>query len=138
MKTSNLGISSLQLTTLALSSGFQFTQLPIYPFTNLPTYQNYPFTNFLIGHRSPDFRQALDLAMRLVYNLSIWFMGSAVRIRHCPATVFAENLSSMPLGTPREGAQSSLRRKSGDRPDARHWAFPAALGGPESFFWFFA
>jgi hypothetical protein len=25
-------------------------------------------------------------------------MGSAVRIRHCPATVFAENLSNMPLG----------------------------------------
>ena len=25
-------------------------------------------------------------------------MGSAVRIRHCPATVSAENLSNMPLG----------------------------------------
>jgi hypothetical protein len=25
-------------------------------------------------------------------------MGSAVRIRHCPATVCAENLSNMPLG----------------------------------------
>jgi hypothetical protein len=35
--------------------------------------------------------------------------------------------------TAREGASGSLRRKSGDRPGARHWAFPAAQGGPESF-----
>jgi hypothetical protein len=33
----------------------------------------------------------------------------------------------------REGASGSLRRKSGDRPDARQWAFPAAQGEPESF-----
>ena len=60
-------------------------------------------------------------------------MGSAVRIRHCPATVSAENLSNIPLGglpfapdfgvngrdASREGASGSLRRKSGDRPDAR-------------------
>jgi hypothetical protein len=26
-----------------------------------------------------------------------------------------------------------MRRKSGDRPDDRHWAFPAAQGEPESF-----
>jgi hypothetical protein len=35
--------------------------------------------------------------------------------------------------TTREGASGSLRRKSGDRPDARHWAFPAAQGEPGSF-----
>jgi len=35
--------------------------------------------------------------------------------------------------TAREGASGSLRRKSGDRPGARHWAFPAAQGEPESF-----
>ena len=62
-------------------------------------------------------------------------MGSAVRIRHCPATVSAENLSNMPLGEegPGKALQVHLRRKSGDRPDARHWAFPAAQGEPESF-----
>jgi hypothetical protein len=35
--------------------------------------------------------------------------------------------------TTREGASGSVRRKSGDRPGARHWAFPAAQGEPESF-----
>jgi hypothetical protein len=41
----------------------------------------------------------------------------------------------MPLGEegPGKALQVHLRRKSGDRPDARHWAFPAAQGEPESF-----
>jgi len=51
-----------------------------------------------------EFAMALSIwdSLTLVLHSDITFlhlvMGSAVRIRHCPATVFAENLSSMPLG----------------------------------------
>jgi hypothetical protein len=60
----------------------------IYQITNLPNYQIpvCPFT------------KSLDLTCRSHIVFFHLVMGSAVRIRHCPATVSAENLSSMPLG----------------------------------------
>jgi len=42
--------------------------------------------------------KSLDLPAALREVFLHLVMGSAVRIRHCPATVCAENLSNMPLG----------------------------------------
>jgi hypothetical protein len=95
------------------------------PITHLP---NCSFTKFL-----DSFTNSLDLTRRSHITFFRLVMGSAVRIRHCPATVSAKNLSNMPLGDPGKALQVHLKRKSGDRPDARHWAFPAAQGEPESF-----
>jgi hypothetical protein len=49
---------------------------------------------------------SLDLNRRSHISFFRLVMGSAVRIRHCPATVSAENLSNMPLGENVPGRRS--------------------------------
>ena len=72
----------------------------------------------------------LDLDLKRSTGYTIWHLvyGKPAKIRHCPATVNAENSRSNTTGlTParagflriaREGISNSKMRESGDRPDA--------------------